>query len=177
MAARPTPRYYILHGQDELTRSETLDSLKARLGSPELVQLNTTVFDGARVTLAELKNTCDTIPFLTQRRMVIVRGLLKRLMSPGKKDSAWQKKYRAGLAEYLPQLPETARLIFVEAEQLPKNHSILRLAQKDEAGYVRLFAPPKDLVGWVKRRADAQGAKFSPQAAVVRVEAVGADQR
>lgn len=177
MAARPTPRYYILHGQDELTRSETLDSLKARLGSPELIELNTTVFDGARVTLAELKNTCDTIPFLAQRRMVIVRGLLKRLTSPGKKDSAWQKKYREDLAEYLPRLPETARLIFVEAEQLPGNHSILRLAEKDDLGYVRLFAPPKDLVGWVNRRASDKGGKFSPQAAVALVGAVGADQR
>ena len=29
MAARPTPRYYVLHGEDELTRSETLADLKS----------------------------------------------------------------------------------------------------------------------------------------------------
>ncbi|MGD9100462.1 MAG: DNA polymerase III subunit delta [Anaerolineae bacterium] len=181
MAARPTPRYYVLHGKDELTRSEALGGLKARLGSPELAVLNTTVFDGADVTLVELKNACDTIPFLTQRRMVIVRGLLSRLVSPaakkGKKDVGWQKSYREALAAYLPQLPETTRLVFVEPDQLPKNHPILRQAEQDEFGYVRAFAPPKDLVKWVRRRASDKGGQFSPQAAASLVGAVGDNQR
>jgi DNA polymerase-3 subunit delta len=181
MAARPTPRYYVLHGKDELTRSEALGGLKARLGSPELAVLNTTVFDGADVTLAELKNACDTIPFLTQRRMVIVHGLLSRLVSPsakkGKKDGGWQKRYREGLAAYLPQLPETTRLVFVEPDQLPKNHPILRQAAQDELGYVRAFVPPKDLVKWVHRRASDKGGQFSPQAAAALVGAVGDNQR
>lgn len=181
MAARPTPRYYILHGKDELTRSETLINLKARLGSPELAALNTTVFD-SDVTLAELQGACDTIPFMTQRRMVIVHGLLSRLVSsPASKKKArqhgWQKSYREGLAEYLLHLPETTRLIFVEPDQLPNNHPILRQAQQDEWGYVRVFAPPKDLVRWVQRRATDKGGQFSPQAAVALVGAVGADQR
>ncbi len=179
---RPTPRYYVLHGKDELTRSETLATLKARLGSPELAVLNTTVFDGARVTLAELKNTCDTIPFLAQRRMVIVQGLLSRLVSSatGKergKPSGWQKRYRDGLAEYLPHLPETTRLVFVEPGQLANNHPILRQAQQDEFGYVRAFEPPKDLIRWVHRRATDKGGQFSPQAAAALVSAVGDDQR
>jgi DNA polymerase-3 subunit delta len=181
MATRPTPRYYVLHGEDELTRSETLDSLKARLGAPELATLNTTTFD-AGVSLAELKNACNTIPFLTQRRMVIVRGLLSQLSAPrrGQKKatkSNWQKTYLDELSSYLPQLPETTRLVFVEPGQLPQNHCILRQAEQDELGFVRAFAPPKDLVRWVRRRAADKGGEFSPQAAVALVNAVGADQR
>lgn len=179
MAARPTPRYYILHGEDELTRSETLDGLKARLGSPELAALNTTVFDGAQVTLAELRSACDTIPFLTQRRMVIVKGLLSRLVaSPkGAKRAPGGQEYLQGLADYLPRLPETTRLIFVEPGQLAAKHPLLRQAQQDQFGYVRAFVPPKDLVTWVRSRAADKGGEFSPQAAVALVGAVGADQR
>jgi DNA polymerase-3 subunit delta len=181
MAARPTPRYYILHGKDELTRSETLQDLGARLGAPELATLNTTVFDGASVTLAELKNACDTIPFMTQRRMVIVHGLLARLGSPsGSKKGEqkdWKNRYLEELADYVSRLPETTRLIFVEPIQLALNHPILRQAQEDELGYVRAFVPPKDLVSWVRRRAIAKDGRFSPQAAMALVQAASDDQR
>jgi DNA polymerase-3 subunit delta len=179
MAARPTPRYYILHGEDELTRSETLDGLKARLGSPELAALNTTVFDGAQVTLAELRSACDTVPFLTQRRLVIVKGLLSRLVArpKGAKRAPGDQEYLQGLADYLPRLPETTRLVFVEPGQLAAQHPLLRQAKQDQFGYVRAFVPPKDLVTWVRNRAADKGGEFSPQAAVALVGAVGADQR
>lgn len=180
MASRPTPRYYVLHGEDELTCSETLKSLQARLGSPELSALNTSVFDGTVVSMAELKSTCDTIPFMSQRRMVIVHDLLTRLAPQSQKKgdrSRWDKKYLEELAGYLPHLPETTRLVLVEHIQLPRNHPILRQAKDDRFGYVRAFAPPKDPVQWVRRRAEDKGGEFSPQAAVALVQAVSDDQR
>jgi DNA polymerase-3 subunit delta len=179
MVSRPTPRYYILHGEDELTCNETLKSLQSRLGPPELSALNTTIFDGAQVTLAELKNACDTIPFMAQRRMVIVRGLFRRLAVSQKKSdqSNWKKQYLEGLAEYLGHLPETTRLVFVERNQLPGNHPILRQAKQDEFGYVRAFTPPKDMVRWVRQRASEKDGDLSPEAAVALVQAVGNNQR
>lgn len=181
MAARPTPRYYILHGEDELTCSETLNSLRDRLGPPELSELNTTIFDGAVVTLSELKSACDTVPFMTQRRMVVVYDLLSRLArSPdqAKGDhSSWKMHYLEGLADYLSRLPETTRLVFVESRQLADNHPILRQAKKDEFGYVRAFAPPQDLVQWVRRRTADKGGDISPQAAVTLAQAISDDQR
>jgi DNA polymerase-3 subunit delta len=184
MAARPTPRYYILHGEDELTRTETLTRLKERLGTPELAALNTTVFDGQQVTLQELTNACGTMPFMTQRRMVIVEGLLTRLVgrSKGRQSgkSNWQKTYLSGLEDYVSRLPETTRLVFVEPRTLSAKHPILKQAQQDEYGYVRAFEPPRDLVKWVRRRAADKGgqdAQFTIEAARALVEAVGAEQR
>lgn len=179
MAKRPTPRYYILHGQEALSRTETLDRLQARLGPPELVALNTTVLDGAEVSLAALQNACNTIPFMAQRRLVIVRGLLTRLVTrpkgKGKRSDLadWQKRYLEGLSAYLPHLPDTTRLVFVETVSLPDNHPILRQAQGDERAFVRHFALPKDFVTWVRRRAADKGGEISPQAATALVQAVG----
>lgn len=177
--ARPTPRYYIFHGEDELTRSEAVASLKARLGSPDLVALNTTVLDGTSPSLAELKTTCDAMPFMARQRLVIVAGLLTRLMgkhSRGKSGSA-PKALLAELIEYLPQLPDTTRLVFVEPGQLPDSHPILRLAQNDEWGYVRAFVPPKDIVRWIRQRAADKGGSLGSQAAVALAQALGAEQR
>jgi DNA polymerase-3 subunit delta len=149
------------------------------LGSDELTALNTTLLDGADVGLAELKGVCDTIPFMTQRRLVVVNGLLARLRggrSRGK-QSAQQKADLAELADYLPRLPDTTRLVFVETEQLPDSHPILKLARQDERGYVRAFVPPQDIVRWIRQRATDKGGRLAPQAAVALSQAVGTDQR
>ncbi len=181
MTARPTPRYYVLHGKDELARSEALKTLRNRLGPPEMVALNTTTFEADNVSLAELKNVCNTIPFMAQRRMVIVHGLLSHLAhakphQPGE-PSAWRKRYMEDLADYLPHLPETTRLIFVEPRQLSDNHPILRRAKKDDSGYVRAFVPPRNPIQWVRRRAKEKGGEFSFEAAQVLVQAVSDDPR
>ena len=76
---KAAPTFYVFHGRDEFTRSETLASFKRRLGSPDMVDLNTAYLDGQRLTLAELRHTCDAIPFLADKRLVIVKGLLTRL--------------------------------------------------------------------------------------------------
>ena len=114
MTARPTPRYYVLHGEDELARSEAVKTLRDRLGPPEIAALNTTAFEASNVSLAELKNACNTIPFMAERRMVIVHGLLSHLAyAKIDEPSTWQKQYQEELGIYLPQLHETTRLVFV----------------------------------------------------------------
>jgi DNA polymerase-3 subunit delta len=178
--AKPTPTFYIFHGADEFTRAETLASFKRRLGPPDTVDLNTTLLDGGRLTLAELHHDCDAIPFMAEKRLVIVRGLLTRLAArKGREPSSAQTEYLAALADYLPRLPETTRLVLVEEKPLPASHPILRLAQQEERGYVRRFDPPKTktLPRWVTERARKHGGEIEPQAAHQLAAVVGADLR
>jgi DNA polymerase-3 subunit delta len=168
--ARPAPTFYVFHGSDELTRAETLADFRSRLGPADMADLNTTLLDGRKVTLAELRHACDAIPFLAEKRLVVVEGLLAR---------AKQEKFLDELAEYILRLPETTRLVFVEEEPLPANHPILQLAQKDARGYARQFDPPdaKALPGWVKERAGKHGGEIEPQAAAQLAAVVGGNLR
>ena len=63
--------FYIFHGPDELSRAETLAKLKAQMGDPSLADLNTTILDGDSLTLGELQQVCDSLPFMSDRRLVI----------------------------------------------------------------------------------------------------------
>jgi DNA polymerase III subunit delta len=169
--ARPTPTFYVFHGSDEFTCAETLADFRSRLGPPDTVDLNTTFLDGRKATLAELRHVCDAIPFLAEKRLVIVEGLLTR--------TAGQEEFLDKLAGYLGQLPETTRLVFVEAKPLPAHHLILQLAQKDERGYVKQFVPPdvKTLPGWIEKRVQKCGGEIEHQAAAQLAAVVGADLR
>jgi DNA polymerase-3 subunit delta len=177
---RPKPTFYVLHGEDEFTRSETLADFKRRLGPPSTVDLNTTVLDGSRLTLSELHHACDAVPFLADRRLVIVEGLLSRLTSrEGRTLPDAKQKLLDDLADYLPHLPPTTRLVLVEDHALPSSPPILGLAKQAKRGYAKRFGRPDDrtLPRWIKRRTHKHGGDIEPQAAHRLATVVGADLR
>jgi len=178
--SKPAPAFYIFHGTDEFTCAETLADFKRRLGPPDTVDLNTTRLDGETTTLAQLHHACDAMPFLAEKRLVVVRGLLTRL-TPHKerKLSASQEEFLAALADYLPRLPETTRLVLVEDKPLPAQHPILQLAQREARGYARQFDPPdtRALPHWVEKRARQHGGEIEAPAAEQLAAVVGADLR
>jgi DNA polymerase-3 subunit delta len=183
--------FYVFHGEDEFSRAEELARLRGKLagGDPSMAELNTSVLDGGRLTLGELRHVCDSIPFMADRRLVIVHGLLSRLSSASKtrqetesKDPAWKRAFLQELADYLPNLPPTTRLIFVETSALPASHPILKLAKEEEKkkrGFARQFTPPKDrdLPGWIRKRAQAREGQLSSEAITLLAALVGSDLR
>ncbi len=177
---KPAPTFYIFHGADEFTRAETLADFKRRLGPPDTVDLNTTILDGGTLTLAKLRHACDAIPFLAEKRLVIVEGLLTRLAPRKDRElSTSQRELLTTLADYLPRLPETTRLVFIEDKPLPARHSMLRLARQEERGYVKRFDPPdaKVLPRWIEKRVRKYGGEIEPQAARQLAAVVGTDLR
>jgi DNA polymerase-3 subunit delta len=185
--------FYIFHGEDEFSQSEELSSLRGRLaaGDAAMADLNTTLLSGSRLTPGELRHACDTIPFLNDRRLVIVHGLLGRL-APGRRprgqkppdgeEPSWKRAFLDDLVAYLPTLPPTTRLIFVESQALADSHPILKVAKTEgekQKAFIKLFRSPRDgdLPGWIQRRARAKGGTLSHEATTMLADLVGNDLR
>src|SRR5438309_6207788 len=66
--------FYLLHGDDEFTSREQLKKLRQQ-GN---FDYNQDSYSGGEVTLATITATCDTLPFLTDSRLVVVEGLPKK---------------------------------------------------------------------------------------------------
>jgi len=66
--------FYLLHGDDEFTSHEYLKKLRQQ-GN---FAYNQDSYNGGEVTLATLTATCDTLPFLSDQRLVVVEGLPKK---------------------------------------------------------------------------------------------------
>ena len=66
--------FYLLHGDDEFTIREQVKNLR-RQGNFEY---NQDTYNGAEINLATIVATCDTLPFLTDQRLVVVEGLPKK---------------------------------------------------------------------------------------------------
>ena len=70
--------------------AEALQSIKGGCGESSLLSTNTNIFEGQKLTLNELKSVGGAMPFLSPKRLVIVRGLLERF-EPKEKSVAQEK--------------------------------------------------------------------------------------
>src|SRR5712691_5893864 len=66
--------FYLLHGNDEFTSREQLKKLLQQ-GSFEY---NQDTYSGAEVDFTTITTTCNTFPFLSEQRLVVVEGLPKK---------------------------------------------------------------------------------------------------
>jgi CIC family chloride channel protein len=78
---------YIFYGADDYSSHEALISLKKGLGDPEALATNTTRLEGNRLTPAILQTNVEAFPFLGDKRLVIVEGLLSRYEVKAKSNS------------------------------------------------------------------------------------------
>lgn len=159
--------FYVFHGEDSHTQKETLSALIGKLGDPSLLDLNTTRFEGT-VPLADLRQACEAMPFLAKVRLVLVTGLL---------SSKPDKSYLKELKKYLPKLPKTTRLVFLESVTLPPGNPIVKLAEQEKTGYLRQFDLPDGpaLERWVRQRVEEKNGRISGHAAHILAANVGSD--
>ena len=185
--------WYILHGEEEFGLGEALGKLRAELsaGDPAMAQLNTSFLEGQRLTLGELRHVCDAIPFMASNRLVIVNGWLGWLMPGGRakegvtqedEPPASRKAVLDGLVAYLPKLPNTTWLVFVESQTLPVFHPVLKLAEaeaKRERARVQGFKKLKDqeVPGWIRQQMRNKGGELTPEATAMLAALVGSDLR
>lgn len=148
--------FYLFHGDDTHSQQETLNKLQAKMGDPDMLDLNTTRLEGV-ISFAELQQTAGAVPFLAKVRLVIVKDLFKSNPS---------KTFVDQLIDYLPQVPETTRLFFLESKALPKNHRLVKLAEKDKNGYVKVFASPEGaaLDRWIRDQVAERNGRIQPRA-------------
>jgi len=159
--------FYIFHGDDTHSQRETLAELMARMGDPSMLELNTTRF-GAALDVGQLRQACDSIPFLAKRRVVIVEDALSQSSTRNLVDQ---------LIDYLPNLPESTRLFFLESQPLRRNSRLLRFAEEQENGYVREFSRPEGraLERWVAQRAEEKGGALTPRAVHLLITSIGSE--
>ena len=159
---------HIFHGENELQRREALDAVIDESGlAPDFRDMNTEVIEGP-VSAGELRRACSVVPFLGEARIVIAYEVL----SKARKETAQE------IGEYLPQVPDTTHLIFVEGKRLSKRHPAMAAAIRAKAD-VRHFELPdaRDLPGWIRGRVEKLGSQIEPRAAALLAQNIGNNMR
>lgn len=160
---------YIFHGPDDFTRNEKIAEFRASVGDPTVADLNITHLKGPDLTLGDIRHHADAMPFMADKRLVIVDGYLSQLK--GQSPDVEQ------FIGYFTIVPSTTDLILVENESLERNHPILKAASKLETVTVTHFAGPdkNNLRAWITTKAKEHTAAIEPDAAELLGKLIGTD--
>jgi DNA polymerase-3 subunit delta len=169
---------YILHGEDDFSLSRALGEIKKGLGDPSLLSTNTTILEGQKVTPDQLRMVVDTVPFLAEKRLVIVQGLLGRFESQ-KKPSRRKKASPANgresdvesFAAAMSTIPESTVLVLTDGKIKSANPLLKMLAGARVMSFPLLRGDV--LRQWINKEVAAQGAAISPQAVELLARLVG----
>lgn len=174
MAAAPS--FYIFHGDDELRIEEEIAKLIAKSGDAANAGLNTAEYDGTSTPLPEILGAAMAYPFLSDRRLVIVKDLLTHITRKGAGETG--KKAVQLLLDQLPELPSWTKVIFIERSKLAETNKVLvKAREKDGNGFEKAFMVSKDSTSWIVKRAKEYEAEIAPQAAAALASVIGTDLR
>jgi DNA polymerase III subunit delta len=180
------PVVYLLYGDDEYAISQYLAAMYARLGDPSTADLNFTRLDGRTASDNDLRGATGSIPFLAERRVVVLAHPFARQPEGGKK--AERARFQEQFIALLDSLPESTALVLVVEDQVRRgdwetmraDHWLMQWArQASGRALLKSFGLPSgaEMQRWVRKAAEAQGGEFTSQAAASLVELVGSDTR
>jgi DNA polymerase III subunit delta len=179
---------YILCGENAYTLEEELREIKRGLGHDSLLSSNTTVLEGQKITVNDIKAVGEAMPFLAEKRLVIIKGLIQRFEpKKGSGNNAKGKKNNKAkaaedyklFAECISNLPASTVLVLydnlvLKDNPVTRNPLCSALAEKAEVKTFPLLAGAK-LNQWIIEKVGSRGCGISQQALKILSEYSGND--
>ncbi len=172
---------YILSGQDGFSLAQSLEEIKRGIGDGVAVATNTTTLEGRQIALEQLRAACETAPFLAERRLVIVKGLLDRFEAKNR-SRRWKKttstanqqdEYKS-MGAYIAGIPDSTILVLIE-DRIRSNNPLFReLSAKAEVKSFPFLRDAK-LRQWIQKRVTDEGGSITPQAMALLTKLVGSN--
>lgn len=133
---------FILYSKDLCSVKKAVEMFKKQVSMP---QLNISIIDGDIKDISSVKNACETIPFMSNKRLVIIKA---DFLGDAEKD---KNNLIKDLSKYISKIPDFTILIFYffpkdKRENINKNSKITKLVK---AGAV-LVTDPKNNYSQVK---------------------------
>lgn len=126
---------YLLYGDEEYLKKQYRQKLQDALIPPDDT-VNLGIYEGKNISVQELIDQAETMPFFAQRRLLVVE------------NSGFFKNASPQLAEYLEAVPETTCFLFVESE-VDKRQKMYK-AVKNNGRIVEFATQTEDtLIRWI----------------------------
>lgn len=139
---------YLLYGEEDYLKRLYRDSLKNSVldGSDEM---NYAYYEGKDIDLLQIREIADTLPFFSDYRVVLLEnsGLFKAAND---------------LVDYLPGMPDTTIMIFVEKE-VDKRNRLYKYVSKEGLSVEMKSMSSRDMKLWVTGELRGAGKRMKEQ--------------
>ena len=137
---------YLFYGEETYLIDDVLRRFKTKLIDPNLEQLNFTLFEDKEVNYRKIIDTCETLPFMAEKRLVYLNGLdiFKE------RSELFSEEEKKQFIEYIAKIPESTVVIFYGNSSIDGRKKIIKEIKKH--GVVAEFARLKEyeLNRWIK---------------------------
>lgn len=152
---------YLLYGEERYLKRQYTDRLRKAMCA-EGDQMNTHFYTGKNISVEEIIDLAETMPFLSERRVIFIS------------DSGLFKSGGEKLAEYLTSPCESTFFVFTETE-VDKRSKLYKTVHS--TGYVSEFAAQdeKTLKRWIAGILDKEGKKITENTVQLFLQKTGTD--
>jgi DNA polymerase-3 subunit delta len=171
---------HVLIGEDDFSLRQALEDIKKATGDPAALLPNTIVLDGRTVAPEQIRNSCETIPFLAEKRLVVVEGLLERF-EPSRKNDQKKSSRQAGLVEEMKKIvaiakavPPFTELVIIGGGVKMSNPLLSELSALTKVTSFPLLRQTQ-LGPWIENRVKQSGGNISLRAVKALARFVGND--
>ena len=151
---------YLICGDEDYLRKQYKDRMKEALVGDDA--MNCSYYEGKGISVKELIDLGETLPFFGERRLVVVE------------NSGFFSSSQDELAAYIKEMPETTHFLFVEKE-VDKRNKLYKAVSS--LGYVAQMGAPDErtLIRWIVGLLRAEGRGMTEQTLRYFLERIDTD--
>ncbi|MBN2795993.1 MAG: DNA polymerase III subunit delta [Clostridia bacterium] len=156
MGLRPV---YLFHGQEQYLIEQYLQKMVEKYIPESSRDFNYMVYDGEKVTVDELIDTCETVPFFSDLKIVVVKNAPYFKSKKNMLTDATENR----LLEYFASPSDATKLIFISNTAIDKRKKITKSI--DDVGRVIEFdkLSPNIYQRWVHKKIKLAGCDIEHQ--------------
>ena len=140
---------YLFYGKEYYLIENAIKEIKSSLNDG-MIDFNLDVIDGRETTLDQLISSIETLPFMDDRKIVILKDF-ELLKGKKKNFSDEDEKY---FTEYIENIPQTTTLVFIVYGDVDKRKSLVKKISKNGIVFNCDKLSDMDLFKWVKKKFD-----------------------
>lgn len=139
---------YLFFGPENVLISDCISRIEKKIINPAFRSLNFIKIDGADLTLDGLVNACETLPFMDERKMVVVYDCpffkSKKSAGDNENDNSINE-----IIEYIGRIPDSTVLVLTWGGDIDKRKKIYNAVKKNGDIVECSFLKSQDLTRWI----------------------------
>lgn len=141
-------KIYLLYGREHYLIDNAIKLFRESLNE-SMIDFNLEIVDGKETTLDQLLSSIETLPFMDERKIVIVKDF--ELLTKAKKKNFSDKDEKTFIS-HLENIPDTTVLVFAVYGEIDKRKNIVSKISQNGIAYNCEKISDMELFKWTKKK-------------------------
>jgi DNA polymerase-3 subunit delta len=157
-----TPNIYLFYGSDSFTASQKLRHWREEF-EKKYGELNIHIFEGENFTGGDFNEAVSTLPFLSDKKLVIIRDFLAEA----------PEEERKSVTDKLESVPEDCLLVFIENKHPDARTALYKKLRTLGQAVEFPDMEKQELIQWIKKQFEKKSAHIGNKEAEILADTVG----